>query len=140
MILIDIAVAEDDVVVAVVDAAFGLLAECIERLAQSVFALAALKQHRQLDCVKSLVAYVAQYIELGIGQNGMGQAHHLAIRLVGRENTGAHTTYIFRQRHDQRLADRVDGRVGNLRKLLAEVVEEHLRMAAQYSQRSVVAH
>ena len=87
VLLIDIAVAEDDVVVAVVDAAFGLLAECIERLAQSVFALAALKQHRQLDGVKSLVAYIAQYIELGIGQNGVGQTHHLAVRLVGRENS-----------------------------------------------------
>ena len=79
MLLIDIAVAEDDVVVAVVDAAFGLLAECIERLAQSVLALAAFKQHRQFDGVESLVAYIAQYIELSIGQNGVGQTHHLAV-------------------------------------------------------------
>ena len=79
VLFIDIAVAEDDVVVAVVYTALGLLAECIERLAQSVLALAALKQHRQLDCVKSLVAYIAQYIELSIGQNGVGQTHHLAV-------------------------------------------------------------
>ena len=79
VLLIDFAVAEDDVVVAVVNAAFSLLAECIERLAQSFLALAAFEQHRQLDCVESLVAYIAQYIELSVGQNGVGQAHHLAV-------------------------------------------------------------
>ncbi len=44
------------------------------------------------------------------------------------------------QRHHQLLADRVDGRVGDLREQLLEIVVEDLRPVGQHRQRGVVAH
>ena len=44
------------------------------------------------------------------------------------------------QRHDQLLADRVYGRIGHLRKQLAEVGVERLGPVGQYGERRVVAH
>ena len=44
------------------------------------------------------------------------------------------------QRHHDLLAQRIDGRVGDLRELLAEVVVQRARLARQHRQRRVVAH
>jgi hypothetical protein len=44
------------------------------------------------------------------------------------------------QRHHDRLADRVDRRVGHLREQLLEVVVQRLVLARQHGQRAVVAH
>ena len=62
----------------------------------------------------------------------MRQAHHLAVCLIGREDACAHTSDILSERHHEFLADGVDGGVGHLCKLLAEVVEEDLRFVAQH--------
>ena len=70
----------------------------------------------------------------------MWQSHHLAVRFVGMEDAGTYTSDVFGQRHDQLLPYGVDGRVGDLGKLLAEVVEEHLRPVAQHGKWRVVAH
>ena len=70
----------------------------------------------------------------------MRQAHHLAVRGIGREDVGAHGADILRERHDQLFAYRVDGGIGHLGKLLAEVVEQQLRAFAHHGQRRVVAH
>ena len=75
-----------------------------------------------------------------VGQYGLRQSHHLAVRGVGRQNVGAHGADILRQRHHQFLADGVDGGVRHLRKLLAEIVEEHLRSVGDDGQWRVVAH
>ena len=44
------------------------------------------------------------------------------------------------ERHHDRFADRVDRRVGHLRKQLLEVVVQRLVLAREYGQRAVVAH
>ena len=44
------------------------------------------------------------------------------------------------QRHHDRLADRIDRRVGDLREQLLEIVVERLALARQHRQRRVVAH
>ena len=129
MRLVDFAVAQYDVVVAVVNASLSLLAEVVECFAKSFLALAALKYHRQFYRIEAFIAYVAKNVELSVCKNRVGQTHHLAVRLVGRENARTYTAYIFRERHDERLAYGVDGRIGDLCKLLTEIVEEHLRVA-----------
>ena len=73
------AVAEYDVVVTLVHALLRILAQAVESLAQSVLPLAAFKQDGQLHGVEALVAYVAQDVELRVGEHGVGQAHHLAV-------------------------------------------------------------
>ena len=137
---VDVAVGEDDVVVALVDTLLGVVAKAVERVAQTTLTLFGLKDHGQLDGVETLVAYVAQNVELGVGEDGVGKAHHLAVRLVGIEDSCSHATDVLGEAHDEILADGVDGGVGNLRELLAEIVEEDLRAVAEHGKRRVVAH
>ena len=44
------------------------------------------------------------------------------------------------ERHDDFLPDGVDGRIGDLREQLLEVVVEHPRLVGHHRQRAVVAH
>ena len=94
----------------------------------------------QLTGLEALIAYVAEYVELGVGEHWLWQSHHLAVAGIRRQYAVAHSADVFRQTHHQFLTYRVDGRVGDLSKLLTEIVEEHLRTVAQDSKRSVVAH
>ena len=94
----------------------------------------------QLSGLETLVAYVTQYVELSVGKHWLWQTHHLAVAGIGCQNAVSHGTYVFRQTHHQFLTYRVDGWVGDLCKLLTEVVEEHLWTVAQDSKRSIVAH
>ena len=70
----------------------------------------------------------------------MGETHHLTVGLVWVEDTRSHTADIFGKAHDELLADRVDSRVGDLSKLLAEIVEENLRLVGEHGKRCVVTH
>ena len=79
MCLVDIAVGEDDVVVTLVDTLLGIVAKAFEGVAQAALALPCLKEDGELDGVEALVAYVAEDVELRVGENGVGQAHHLAV-------------------------------------------------------------
>ena len=75
-----------------------------------------------------------------VGQYGLWQTHHLTVRGVGRQDVRTYSTDVLGQRHHQFLADGVDSRIGDLCKLLTEIVEEHLRTVANHSQRGVVTH
>ena len=75
-----------------------------------------------------------------VGQHGLRQAHHLAVRGIGRQDVRAHGADVLGERHHQFLADGVDGGIGHLRELLTEVVEEHLWTVADDGQRCVVTH
>ena len=50
------------------------------------------------------------------------------------------TTDIRLQRHDDSLAQRIDRRIGNLRKLLAKIVEQGADLGREHRHRRVVAH
>ena len=85
-----------------------------------------LEQHWQLYCLESLISDVTKYVELGICQHGLWQAHHLAVAGIRRQDVGSYSTDVLCQTHYQLLTDGVDGRVGDLSELLTEVVEQHL--------------
>ena len=70
----------------------------------------------------------------------MRQAHHLAVVLIRRQDARADPSDILEEGHHHLLADGVDGRVGHLGELLAEIVEERLRTFCQNSQRRVISH
>ena len=70
----------------------------------------------------------------------MWQTNHLAVAGIGCQDVGSHGTDILCQTHHQFLSDGVDGGVGNLRKLLTEIVEEYLGAVADNSQRRIIAH
>ena len=116
------------------------MAQVVEGFAQCVAASLPIEEHGQFDGVESLVADVAEDVELGVVEYGVWQTHHLAVGLVGIQYTRSHTAYILREAHHQFLSDGVDGRVGDLGKLLTEIVEENLRSVGEYRQWRIVAH
>ena len=140
MSFIHATVAQDDVVVAIIHALGSLLAEFIQSLVQSFFALGGFEEHVEFYCIKSLVADILKDIQLGIGQDRMWQTNHLAVALVWVQNAGTYSTDILGKTHHEVLTDRVDGRVGNLSKLLTEVVEENLWLVGKHSKRSIITH
>ena len=71
MSFIHATVAQDDVVVAIIHALGSLLAEFIQSLVQSFFALGGFEEHVEFYCIKSLVADILKDIQLGIGQDRM---------------------------------------------------------------------
>ena len=70
----------------------------------------------------------------------MWQTNHLAVALVWVQNAGTYSTDILGKTHHKVLTDGVDGRVGNLSKLLTEVVEENLWLVGKHSKRSIITH
>ena len=138
--LVQVAVAQNNVVYTLVYTGFGLMAQVVKRLAQAFLTFCHLKHDRQLLGVKALIADVTKYIKLCVGQNRLWQAHHLTVRCIGRQDIRSHGADVLRQAHHQFLADGVDGRVGNLRKLLTEVVEQHLWTVADDCQWCIVTH
>ena len=70
MLLVEVAVREDDVVYTLVYTGFSLMTQVVERLTKSFLALCYLKEDRQLLGVEALVADVTKYIKLCVGQYG----------------------------------------------------------------------
>ena len=80
--LIHATVAQDDIVVSIIHTLLSLLTKTVESLMQSFLALGGLEEHVEFHGVEALVADVLENIELGIGQDRMWQAYHLAVALV----------------------------------------------------------
>ena len=70
----------------------------------------------------------------------MWQTDHLAVAFVWVQDAGTYSTDILGKTHHKVLTDGVDGRVGNLSKLLTEVVEENLWLVGKYGKRSIITH
>ena len=138
--LIHATVAQDDVVVTIIHALGSLLTKFIQCLMQSFFALGGFEEHVEFYCIESLVADILKDIQLGIGQDRMWQTNHLAVALVWVQNAGTYTADILGKTHHEVLTDRVDSRVGNLSKLLTEVVEENLWLVGEYGKWGIITH
>ena len=133
-------VGENNIVVSVVYTLGSLLAEFVQSFVQSFFAFDGLKEHVELHGIEALVADILKNIQLGVGQDRMWQTHHLAIALIGVQNARTYATYVLGETHHKVLTDGVDGRVGNLCKLLTEVVKENLWLVGKYGKWSVITH
>ena len=139
-LLVDVTVRENDVVHTFIHTRLCLLAQILDSLSQSTRTFFNVEQHGEFLRLETLVADVAENVQLRVGQHRLWQSHHLAVRSVGREDVRAHRTDILRQAHHQFLTYGVDGRVGHLCKLLTEVVEENLRTVADDCQWRVITH
>ena len=107
-------VGEDDIVVTVIHALCCLLAEFIQSLVKSFFALGGFEEHVELDGIEALVADRLKDIQLGISQDRMWQTDHLAVAFVWVQNAGTYSTDIRGKTHHEVLTNGVDGREGNL--------------------------
>ena len=70
----------------------------------------------------------------------MWQTYHLTVCLIRLKNTCTYSTNIFSKTHYKILSYWVDSRVGNLSKLLTEIIKEYLWFVTQHSQRSIITH
>ena len=132
-------VGEHEQAVPLVDGLRGLRLDARERLAQSRFAGPA--RERDVQGARPPAARVdpRERGELLVGEDGMGHAQPVRM-LLGRLQQVRLGPDVALQRHDHFFADRVDGRVGDLREALLEVVVEHAGLVGEHRERRVVAH
>ncbi len=88
---------------------------------------------------EGILGLVAQLAELGLGQH-RGVGHQTVGVVRGLLEQVLLAAEAGLQRHHDALAERVDRRVGDLGKLLAEVVEQRTGVAGEHRERRVVAH
>ncbi len=121
VVRIDGAVGEDDDLVAVEDVLLGLAPEPLE------CALHAARLGREADGdglgLEVLPVHPAQALQVLVGQHGVRQLDDARVLRPGGQHV-ALAAHEGDEAHDHLLADGVDGRVGDLREELVEVVEE----------------
>ena len=119
------------------DLRFGFLAQRHDGLLEAgAFRVVAQRQQMAGKC---RVVLTHQRSELAWRQHRRGQNQAMGVFRCGLEDIQLRATAGF-QRHDDRFAQRVDGRVGDLSKLLPEVVGEQARAARQDRHGRIVAH
>ena len=94
---------------------------------------------RETRGMEALAVKRGDALELVLGENGIIQTQELAV-LAGVFEHVAVVAQVEHGRRHEALAQRVDGRVGDLRKELVEVVEERARMSREHGERNVGAH
>ncbi len=114
-------------------------AEVLDGFFELLFAALHAEDHGQGGGQKIAPAYAAQFLEAPVGDDGMAQLERVAIlgRLVEDISFRAD---IGIQRHHQAFADRVDGRIGDLREGLLEIAEQQLRLIGKARQGRIDAH
>ena len=140
VLLVYVSISQNDIVDAFVNRLFGLAAKGGQSGLHSLNAFRLIEQNIKFFGIETLVADIAKGVEFGVGEHRLRQTHHFAVRLVGRQNVHSHGANVFGERHYQLLADWVDWRVGDLCKLLTEIVEKQLFALRQNGQLRVVAH
>jgi hypothetical protein len=139
----DIAVADDQDVVATLDRVDGLGAQGSQLGLDAFLAPAdgiGDVDGRALELALGLGFDVAQLGHVLEVKDGLADLEpHRRVDLVDVEQVGLGADE-GHQRHHDRLADRVDRRVGHLGEQLLEVVVERLVLGREHGQRAVVAH
>ena len=79
MLLVNVAVREDDVVHTLVNRFLCFVTEVVKCLAKSFLALLHFKEYSEFLCLETFITYVAQNVELCVGEHRLRQAHHLAV-------------------------------------------------------------
>ena len=136
---IDAAVGEDQQRVAGIDGERGAGAQVVERVLQARLAILGAEQRRQRGRQQIARGDAAQLFQIAIGEDRMRQLERVAVlrRLV--QNVALRAD-VADQRHHQLFADGIDGRIGDLREELLEVVEQRLRPVGEAGQRHIGAH
>ena len=135
----DGAVAQDDEFDAGVDGGGGLRADPVESREQAGFA--GIPREGDVDGARppAAVANVRERRQLVVGQDRVRHTQPVGVLLRRLEQVALRSDGAL-QRHDDLLADRVDGGIRDLREELLEVVVEHARLVGHHRQGAVVAH
>ena len=129
--------------IALAHRAFGTRAEFVQHLFEAGRSEAGVErgiQRARLEMGVGNVGDRADLLQVGIGQDRLahfeplGRGEALEVEQVRPRPDDRD------EAHDQLLADRIDRRIGHLRKVLLEIGEERLRPVRQRRDRRVVAH
>ena len=136
---IDAAIGNDEQRIAGIYGKRSARAKVVERVLQTGLAVGSAEQCGQCGGQQVARRNTAQLFQIAIGQNGMRQLERVAVfrRLI--EDVALRAD-VADQRHHQLFANGIDGRIGDLREELLEVVEERLGAIGQAGQRHVGSH
>ncbi len=135
----DLPIGEDDQTVALVDRLFRLCTDAIQGPRESVPPLGLRPGDVDRACLPAAVIDVLERRELLVAENRMRHAQPVRV-LLGRLQQIQLRPDVTVHRHDDLLADRIDGRIRDLREELLEVVVDHAWLVGETGQRRVVAH
>ena len=136
MVLVNVAVREDDDVGTVLVGAVHLQEDAVDGLFQAGV-LIVIDGHR--GGLEAGHVHVLDLEQIGAGQDGVLHLEHLAVLGLVLQQVAV-GTHIDAGGGDHLLTDGIDGRVGDLCEPLLEVVEQRGVLVAQDSQRGVGAH
>ncbi|GKT49344.1 uncharacterized protein ColSpa_09525 [Colletotrichum spaethianum] len=136
-----LAVGQDNDAVLVLDGGGGLVADVV-KVAQVALGALALGEGQVNDLDSPLRVdrgHVLDGVELGDREDGAGQQQTATLRAVHLEQVALRTDVAL-QRHNDRLTNGVDGRVGDLGEELTEVLVQKTGRLRQASQGGIVTH
>ena len=138
----DLAVRQDDDVVAAGDRRLGAVAEPVERrrhAGRTLFRLVGDVERLGVETVLDM-ADRADLLEIAIGQDRLAHLEPLQPGIADQVEDVRPRSDERHQAHHQLLADRIDRRVGDLREVLLEIGVEQLRLVRHRRDRRVGAH
>ena len=130
-------VGEHEMLGAAAHRVLGFLPDTGDRLAQDAVALLGIEGAIDVGCRRAHVG--AHPLELAVRENGRAELEQAALQLVLVQNV-AEIAEPRHQRHDPRLAQGVDRRVGHLAEILPEVMMQAAVLLGKHGERGVVAH
>ena len=121
------------------DGGLGLGANTLERDGHADGAFGFEKRDVDFLGPPAAIIHPLERVQFLVGENGMRQTQALAVGLGGVDQIflGANVAL---ERHNDFLANGIDGGIGHLREELAEVIVKHPRLIAETGERGVVAH
>ena len=134
------AVGEDQYAGAAVGGLLGFRAQAVERLGESGGALGNAERGRQSPRAQAHSGtQMPQLLEVGVRQDRQRRLDH--VRMIGLfvEQVSLRAD-ISHRGHHQLFANRIDGRIGHLRKELLEIAEQQLRAFGKARQGNIDAH
>ena len=136
MVLIHATVAENDDIFSV---CIGTVYRNVQLLQRSRKGGVLVIQKGNHLCVEARAIQRLDLHQVDAGQNRMANLQHRAVAALLIQKIAVRSD-IYGGIRDDFLAERVNRRVGNLRKLLLEVVEQKLVLSGQYRKRNIVSH
>ncbi len=121
------------------DGARGAPLELGERAFESLGAFFDREERGQRGGEEIALRDAAQFFEIAVGEDGVLELERVAVLRSFGENVALDAD-VTAQRHHQLFADRIDGRISNLREELLEVIEERLRLIGETGERRIGAH
>ena len=115
------------------------MAQLIESPLQPAFPFAGAEQRGQRDGQQVPGRNAAEFFQIEVRQQRVGQLQHVTILGLFRENV-ALASDVADERHHDLFANRVNRRIRDLREELFEIIEERLRPVGKTSERSIRPH